>query len=74
MGWLSSVGSIARMTVPIVASYAFNSALVGPNYLFLGVTAIVFMATVTNIVFFDTIIPKDELGILPDHASINESI
>ena len=58
MGWLSSVGSVARMTVPVVASYGFNG--VGPNYLFLGVTALALISNVTLIVFYEKIIPKDE--------------
>lgn len=69
MGWLSSVGSIARMTVPVVASYAFN--YLGPDYLFLGVTAIVFVSSVTSVVFYDTIVPKDEVTLVTDDTSIN---
>eukprot|EP01127_Copromyxa_protea_P014306 TRINITY_DN3962_c0_g1_i1.p1 TRINITY_DN3962_c0_g1~~TRINITY_DN3962_c0_g1_i1.p1 ORF type:complete len:512 (-),score=104.05 TRINITY_DN3962_c0_g1_i1:34-1353(-) len=58
LGWLSSVGSIARMIIPIVASFCFVP--LGPNYLFLGVTAIVFVSTVCSVVFFPTLVPKEE--------------
>jgi len=67
LGWLSSVGSIARMTIPIIASYAW--AYIGPNYLFLGVTALVFVTGVALTVFYDQIVPKEEMD--EDTVDIN---
>jgi hypothetical protein len=67
MGWLSSVGSIARMTIPVIASLCFSH--IGANYLFLGVAAIVFVSSVANVVFYDTIVPKEEAEL--DPTSIN---
>jgi len=66
LGWLSSVGSIARMTIPIIASYAWY--YVGPNYLFLGVTIIVFATAVALAAFYGEIVPKHEQE---DETSIN---
>lgn len=55
MGWLSSVGSMSRMTVPIFASYAFK--YFGPNYIFLIVSLVCFVSNCVVIICYDWILP-----------------
>lgn len=62
MGWLSSVGSMSRMSVPIFVSYAFKYT--GPNYTFLFVALAVFLSNIAMIVFYPLIIPLKVLQII----------
>jgi len=51
MGWLTSAAAISRMTIPIGAAYTWK--YVGPNYVFLGCSALIFVSTVFMIVWWE---------------------
>eukprot|EP01126_Amoeba_proteus_P021910 TRINITY_DN2227_c0_g1_i3.p1 TRINITY_DN2227_c0_g1~~TRINITY_DN2227_c0_g1_i3.p1 ORF type:complete len:336 (-),score=40.19 TRINITY_DN2227_c0_g1_i3:186-1193(-) len=68
LGWLSSVGSIARMTIPIISSYFW--LYLGPNYLFLCVTMLMFISTFCSVVFYHYLLPRadQEISSFPPTA------
>jgi len=55
MGWLSSAGSVARMSVPIGSSYLWK--YVGANYVFLGCSCLLFVAMLSTVVSWKSLLP-----------------
>jgi len=71
MGWFSSVASIARMIVPIAASYCFY--FFGPNYIFLFLSLLCQLTNIAVIILYPLILPSSELIGQDDEVS-NEAI